>query len=342
MDYFVRRGGFTLVRWAAKMGYSYPIAVEGFHSQWDEYVDELHNDMRFMPPAPYRSPSQEKAMREFTVMEQRLKQEADYQAALTRGEEYCTALSVVPDILQLTDGLPLKPPVYLKIKYSGDKFVYKGTLLTPSIVASPPEINCKEYMHADKHYTLVLTDPDAPSRHEPLYREFVHWVVVNIPGSHSTNITSHGTVILNYLPAAPPYHSGPHRYIFLLFEQLRPLSEVEVGRSKAYFQTRSGLSTVQWAKDTLFRDAPPTTPTPATGTPSPTPTSAAAATPAAPKSPAYYPVGVNGFTAEWDPSVDALHTSMGFLPPPAFRSPVQQAAMAPRAPLARCCCHQSQ
>ena len=35
-------------------------------------------------------------------------------------------------------------------------------------------------------------------------------------------------------------------------------------------------------------------------------------------------MGVNGFTAEWDPSVDALHTSMGFLPPPAFRSPVPQ------------------
>ena len=26
-------------------------------------------------------------------------------------------------------------------------------------------------------------DPDAPSRSNPIYREFVHWVVVNIPGN---------------------------------------------------------------------------------------------------------------------------------------------------------------
>ena len=237
---------------------------------------------------------------------------------MTRGEEYCTALSVIPDLIQLTDAIPLKPPVYLKIKYSGDKFVYKGTLLTPSIVAQSPEISCKEYMHSDKYYTLIMTDPDAPSRHEPTYREFVHWVVVNMPGNNTTHITSHGHVILPYLAAAPPYHSGPHRYIFMLYEQVHKLSDVDMNRSKAYFQSRSGLCTVQWAKDTLYRDAPNTSNhTPAV----PANTANTANTT---KCPSYYPVGVNGFTAEWDPSVDGLHASMGFLPPPAFRSPAQQ------------------
>lgn len=32
-------------------------------------------------------------------------------------------------------------------------------------------------------YTLIMTDPDAPSRLTPNYREWHHWLVVNIPGN---------------------------------------------------------------------------------------------------------------------------------------------------------------
>ena len=32
-------------------------------------------------------------------------------------------------------------------------------------------------------YTLIMTDPDAPSRENPKMREWHHWLVVNIPGN---------------------------------------------------------------------------------------------------------------------------------------------------------------
>lgn len=32
-------------------------------------------------------------------------------------------------------------------------------------------------------YTLLMTDPDAPSRANPEFREWHHWLVVNIPGN---------------------------------------------------------------------------------------------------------------------------------------------------------------
>ena len=32
------------------------------------------------------------------------------------------------------------------------------------------------------------------------------------------------------------------------------------------------------------------------------------------------------FQSQWDESVDAVHTAMGWLPPPQFRSPAQEAA----------------
>ena len=31
-------------------------------------------------------------------------------------------------------------------------------------------------------YTLLMTDPDAPSREDPKFGEWKHWLVVNIPG----------------------------------------------------------------------------------------------------------------------------------------------------------------
>jgi len=33
-------------------------------------------------------------------------------------------------------------------------------------------------------YTLLMTDPDAPSRAKPEFREWHHWLVVNIPGNN--------------------------------------------------------------------------------------------------------------------------------------------------------------
>jgi phosphatidylethanolamine-binding protein (PEBP) family uncharacterized protein len=41
-------------------------------------------------------------------------------------------------------------------------------------------------------YTLILTDPDAPSRRSPTQREWRHWLVMNIPGNDLQKV-------LNYL-----------------------------------------------------------------------------------------------------------------------------------------------
>ena len=58
---------------------------------------------------------------------------------------------------------------------------------------------------------MLRADPDAPSRKDPKYREWRHWVVVNIPGGD----VSKGEVCAEYVGAGPPKGTGLHRYVIL-------------------------------------------------------------------------------------------------------------------------------
>ncbi|XP_010070692.1 PREDICTED: phosphatidylethanolamine-binding protein 1, partial [Pterocles gutturalis] len=60
-----------------------------------------------------------------------------------------------------------------------------------------------------KLYTLVLTDPDAPSRKDPKFREWHHFLVTNMKGN---NVGS-GTVLSDYVGSGPPKGTGLHRYV---------------------------------------------------------------------------------------------------------------------------------
>jgi phosphatidylethanolamine-binding protein (PEBP) family uncharacterized protein len=64
-------------------------------------------------------------------------------------------------------------------------------------------------------YTVVFTDPDAPSRANPIRREFLHWLIGNVPGSD----LSEGEVLVEFLSSAPPKDSGLHRYTVLVYKQ---------------------------------------------------------------------------------------------------------------------------
>ena len=56
-----------------------------------------------------------------------------------------------------------------------------GNVLTPTQVKTEPSLLWTADENA--YYTALLTDPDAPSRADPQFRENHHWLVVNIPGN---------------------------------------------------------------------------------------------------------------------------------------------------------------
>lgn len=77
-----------------------------------------------------------------------------------------------------------------------------GNTLTPSQVKDPPLVRWSTEEGA--FYTLVMTDPDAPSRKDPSLGEVKHWIVGNIPGCDVTQ----GECLAGYRGSGPPKGTG--------------------------------------------------------------------------------------------------------------------------------------
>uniref|UniRef100_A0A6M2DGN6 Putative 54s ribosomal protein l35 mitochondrial-like isoform x2 n=1 Tax=Xenopsylla cheopis TaxID=163159 RepID=A0A6M2DGN6_XENCH len=121
----------------------------------------------------------------------------------TAMEQHC----VVPDVIT-------KPPKStLEVCYPSGVKVNEGNELTPTQVKDIPAV--KWDADAKSFYTLCMTDPDAPSRADPKFREWHHWLVANIPG----NDVSKGETLSEYVGSGPPQGTGLHRYVFLVYKQ---------------------------------------------------------------------------------------------------------------------------
>jgi len=123
---------------------------------------------------------------------------------------------VVPDVV---DTVPLN---VIEVKYPTGVEVKLGNELTPTQVKDIPMV-VKWPTEDNSLYTLCMTDPDAPSRNSPKYREWHHWLVVNIPG----NDVARGDVLSEYVGSGPPKGTGLHRYVFLVYKQPNKLSPDE-------------------------------------------------------------------------------------------------------------------
>ncbi|CAH2051985.1 unnamed protein product, partial [Iphiclides podalirius] len=115
--------------------------------------------------------------------------------------------AVVPDVI------PVAPSALAKVVYPGDVQVLLGNEVHPSRMIIEPCVSWDGDVNS--YYTLAMVDPDAPSRSSPLLREFLHWLVGNIPG----NDLKTGETLAAYVPPTPPPGTGFHRYVYLIYRQ---------------------------------------------------------------------------------------------------------------------------
>ncbi|KAG9488591.1 phosphatidylethanolamine-binding protein 4 [Eleutherodactylus coqui] len=72
----------------------------------------------------------------------------------------------------------------------------------------------------DKMYSLLMMDPDAPSRESPGNKYWNHWVIADIQGRDLQSGKSlQGREITEYKGPSPPANTGFHRYQFFLYLQ---------------------------------------------------------------------------------------------------------------------------
>lgn len=143
---------------------------------------------------------------------------------------------IVDDVLKGGDG---KTEGALLVKYPGEAgapgeavVLLGGTLLVAGTQAVPQvaytQLPTATPIVPTDTFTLVLTDPDAPTRGDKKWSEYCHWVVTDltltptdaeVPESLTTLIdVSKGRTLVEYMGPGPPEGSGPHRYVFLLYK----------------------------------------------------------------------------------------------------------------------------
>ncbi|EGC37453.1 hypothetical protein DICPUDRAFT_46512 [Dictyostelium purpureum] len=142
---------------------------------------------------------------------------------------------------KISDVISFTPKKTLTVKYNGKELVGNDTL-TPTIVQNQPEVT---YDAQDSEfYTLIKTDPDAPSREDPKFGEWRHWLVTNIPGNKLTE----GQVLSEYIGAGPPPNTGLHRYIFILCKQPSKIHFKGEFICKANADTRNNWKAIDFIK----------------------------------------------------------------------------------------------
>lgn len=284
VELFLNRDGFAFMKWVRRMAFGNPAAINGFYTGWEEICDELHEQLNWMPSEEYRSPNQvSKSVKEQEELRIETAKIALFKELSLRDIFYGEEDRVYQQGVK---------SISLSVSYDGSGSglgqALDGMILTPSATNRAPEVKFTPTPNAADLFTLILTDPDAPSRIKPDAREFVHWVMSNISGGD----LSTGVDILSYAGPAPPYSSGLHRYVFTLYKQKAALSEEDVTAAKAHFENRIGIKTFNWVRSL-------------------------------PEKFVVVPVGLEAFLSEWETAVDEYHAAMGWMPPENLRSPKQ-------------------
>ncbi|XP_024532192.1 protein MOTHER of FT and TFL1 homolog 1 isoform X2 [Selaginella moellendorffii] len=106
---------------------------------------------------------------------------------------------IIPDVVD-----DFVPCCEMAVYYGKDQ-VTNGCELAPFATSSPPNVQIAGNFDDGSLFTLVMTDPDAPSPAEPSLGEYLHWLVTDIPGGTDP---SKGKGVLPYERPKPP--AGTH------------------------------------------------------------------------------------------------------------------------------------
>jgi len=126
------------------------------------------------------------------------------------------------------DTIPFAPQAILQVIY-GQHDVSFGEVLTVGATEYEPRLSWP--VVNGKLYTMIMVDPDSPSRGKPSSRHYLHWGYVNIS---DPNRLANGIPLADgaYEGPAPAPKTGLHRHIFLVYAQKKEISGRNISQVK--------------------------------------------------------------------------------------------------------------
>lgn len=100
--------------------------------------------------------------------------------------------------------------------------------------------------YCNNFFFKLQTDPDAPSRTDAKFREYRHWLVVNV----QNNDIAGGDTLFEFIGTGAPKDTGLHRYVFLIFEQTGKIDTSSISKTR----NCSGEGRPKTGTDTLIQE----------------------------------------------------------------------------------------
>lgn len=143
-----------------------------------------------------------------------------------------SSVQVNPDVISHN------PREMCSVKYGQHTVTQLGQRLLVKHTQQQPQLNWSNV--EGKLYTVLMLDPDAPSRSDPRFRNYLHWCLVNVPNPRQLD---KGFTACEYMGPAPPAGSGPHRYAFLVWQQEGAIERPQQCADRKSFDVRNWLHT---------------------------------------------------------------------------------------------------
>ncbi|KAF8484182.1 phosphatidylethanolamine-binding protein [Gautieria morchelliformis] len=160
---------------------------------------------------------------------------------------------------QITSSHPIEFTVTFTHPSSGSDPITLGSSAAARLAwqqteARPTISFSAEPAHEDATYTVLMTDPDAPTPHDTKYSYWRHWIQPGLrPSESSIAEKSQKAPLTEYLgPGKKDPLADPHRYLILLLREpsaehpYHSLTTSDVGAEK--FEARRAFDAPAWIK----------------------------------------------------------------------------------------------
>jgi phosphatidylethanolamine-binding protein (PEBP) family uncharacterized protein len=167
----------------------------------------------------------------------------------------------MPSILPMLASVLQKQTSSLKIEFPNTTATTPGQTVAKELALSAPKLHLQSTDH-DKTYLAVSLDPDAPFPSFPLLGPILHECQTGLAGTDGatdggwTRLAAAEGPAASWIAPNPPSISGPHRYVFLVWEQPQGVTLEKIRQMMGWGEGNVGLGKrVRWDLDGFVRKA---------------------------------------------------------------------------------------